>query len=112
MRPSERVGSPRLRALASCMPAMVATMKVPPTSSAASSTVSADRCSTGTRQPSAISAWLPASTWRRAIFGNARLAKSVEAAAAAPNTGQAAPKTAGSSTTARASTGRKVAGRM
>ena len=74
---------------------------------------SGDSCSTGSRQPSAISRWLPASTrCRERPPQRARGEQASRAAAVAPKTGQATPNTRGSSTTARASTGRKVAGRM
>ena len=97
---------------ASCIPAMVITMNVPPTNRAA--IMIPDRpCTTeGSIRPSAI-ARLPAIQVPRCVMNRpTRAAKSVETTAAAPKTGHAHPKRRGSGTTSLAMTGKKVAGMM
>ena len=94
------------------MPAWVMTMKVPPTSSAATITAARSCRSAATAMPSAIAACAPRqiriSPCRRASLGTIRQ----DSAAASPNRGQAQPNTAGSGMTSLAMAGRKVAGMM
>ncbi|MNS92555.1 hypothetical protein D3C72_1266980 [compost metagenome] len=94
------------------MPAWVITMKVPPTSSAA--TITAAMCchSATASMPAAMSAWAACQTRfssrRRARRGTSRQ----DTAAARPNSGQAQPKIAGLGITCLAMAGRNVAGMM
>jgi len=99
-------------ARASCMPASVITIKVPPTRRAATMMPPIAGHATGSATPSAMTRW--ASIHRRRLPKSRpqRAAASGETAAAAPKTGQDQPKTEGSLTTCRAMTGRNVAGTM
>jgi len=112
MRPSSGVALCGAQVRASCIAAIVATMKLPPTSSAASAMLAPERLAIGSATPSAIAAWHSAHSRWRGQPAAKRLDNSVDAAAASPNSGQARPNQRASSTSARAITGRKVAGRM
>ena len=112
MRPTSRAACAGARARISCTPASVMTMKVPPTSKADKAMVVAFSQMLGSRTPMPISSWLAAQTLMRPTCRASQPATMVDTAAVAPNTGQARPNQRGSSTTVRASAGRKVAGRM
>jgi hypothetical protein len=91
---------------------MVMTMKVPPTSTAATAIVSLESQIVGSATPAAMTRWVLAHARSRLTRSNSGATTIVERAAAAPKIGHARPNTAGSSTTSRATAGRKVAGRM
>ena len=108
----KRAGTPRERRRASCRPAIVTTMKVPPTHTALTTMAHGPMARLGAMTPAAITHKDPAATRRGDARGKSLPTATVDSAAAAPNSGQAQPKTAGSATTLRAMTGKNVAGMM
>jgi len=74
---------------------MVMTMNVPPTHSAANNSAARLVANTGVATPSASTNCAQAQSRRDESAGNRRMANTVEMAAAAPNTGQTQPNTAG-----------------
>src|SRR5882724_5830087 len=106
------VGAPRATLLASCSPAIVITMKVPPTHTADTATDTRLSCRTGSNTPPAMTTRLQPAIFRGATACTIVETAIVDSAAARPNKGQVQPKTAGSGTRLRATAGRNVAGMM
>src|SRR6185369_10428138 len=106
------VGAPFAILRASCNPAIVITMNVPPTLTA--ETTSADRLLwiAGTRTPIAITTRLHPATFQGAAVRKTVETVIVEIVAASPNKGQVQPNTAGSLMRLRATAGMNVAGMM
>lgn len=109
---SNGVGSAGIRSCASCRPAMLATMKVPPTSTADAASDQSACVINGSAVPSAMAPCASAQTRRRGQPGSHRAAAATETAAASPKIGHVRPNTSGSSTSWRAMVGREVAGTM
>ena len=94
------------------MPAMVITMKVPPTQIAETMIEKRLVCTAGSATPTAITNWPYAHARRGCRFPVIEEIRTVELAAATPNNGQIQPNTVGSLIIERAAAGRKVAGMM
>src|SRR3954464_10108042 len=107
-----RVGVPFAILRASCNPAIVITMKVPPTHTAENTRDARLWWTAGTRTPNAIATRLHPATFLGATVRNIVEAMIVEIAAATPNKGQVQPNTAGSLMRLRATAGMNVAGIM
>ena len=93
------------------MPAWVMTMKVPPTSSAATITAARSCRSAATAMPSAIAACAPRQIRSRVPARQLRHHQAGQRGGQSEQ-GQAQPNTAGSGMTSLAMAGRKVAGMM
>ena len=106
------VGSPPAILLASCTPAIVMTMKVPPTQTAEMARLRRLACTNGAATPAAMTRRLTAAVLRGGEERKIVVTKTVDTAAATPNNGQAQPNTSGSLNRLRAAAGMKVAGRM
>ena len=91
---------------------MVMTTKVAPTQMAASAMPAIPGRTSGASTPAAMTRCEPIQTLRVPKRRASGAAARVEAAAAAPNTGQVQPNSAGSPSASRAMAGRKVAGMM
>ncbi len=91
---------------------MVATMKVPPTNTAEAVNVHKAFWHSGSKVPTAMTAWAAAQTFLRGQADSQRDAKATDRAAAAPKRGQVRPKTKGSETSCLAMVGKYVAGMM
>ncbi len=106
------VGSSGRASRASCSPAMVATMNVPPTNTAEAAMAGSVCTNRGRAVPSAITACASAQIRRREPRAAKRATAATERAAARPNSGHVSPNTSGSGARARAMAGRNVAGTM
>ena len=91
---------------------MVATMNVPPTSTADAARAHRACVASGRAVPSAMVPCASAQTRRRGQPDSQRAATATDRAAASPNSGQVSPNTSGSETSCRAMAGRNVAGTM
>ena len=112
MRASSGVGLEGIRSRANCRPAMVATMKVPPTKTAEAVSIHKDCWHSGSKVPNAMTAWAAAQTFLRGQADSQRDAKATDNPAAAPKMGQVRPKISGSETSCLAMVGKYVAGMM
>ena len=105
------VGLAGSRSRASCMPAIVTTINVPPTRTALMVSPQSDGIASGMAVPIAMVPCASAQTRLRGHAERNRAATMTEIAAANPNKGQMRPKTSGSSTFCLAMAGRKVPAR-
>src|SRR4051812_25296024 len=107
-----RAGAPFAILRASCNPAIVITINVPPTHTAETKSDARLLEIAGTRTPKAITTRLHPATFQGATVRKTVETVIVEIAAASPNKGQVQPNTAGSLTRLRATAGINVAGMM
>jgi hypothetical protein len=91
---------------------MVATMNVPPTSTAEAAKAHRACVANGKAVPSAIRPCASAQTRLRGQPGSQRAAAATDRVAASPNSGHVSPNRSGSETCCCAMAGRKVAGTM